>query len=339
MHHEAEKVLPWLARELGWAAPRFDGALSGGNSNLTWRFSSGDKACVVRTSPAATISPTAHRGIERECTVLRAIEGLVRAPRVHGWDDGSATLGRPFLVVECIDGVSITDRLPPAYAGDAQAATRLGEELIDQLAAIHTVDLDATGLREIGRPDNFLERQVNRWLKVRRGARVRDLPAIDRLGQWLLENVPPPAAPALVHGDYHLDNTLASRLAPEILAVIDWEMATVGDPYTDLGLALMFWGPKRTVEPPAFASLQAISRHPDIADRRALARRWSARTGRDLDHLDYYLAFAFWRLAAIVEGAYCLFVDGRVDSAYARDLEYNVPALLAEAEKAAQGDW
>lgn len=339
MHHEAQKLLPWLESELGWTGPVFDGALSGGNSNLTWRFSSGERACVVRTFPSDTISPTAHRGIEREHTVLSAVQGHIKVPRVLGWGDENSALGRPFLALECIDGVSITDTLPPAYADDRDAASQLGDELMDQLAAIHTVDLDASGLASIGRAENFLERQINRWLKVRSTSSVRDLPGIEDLGRWLLDNAPAAVAPSLVHGDYHLDNTLVSRHEPRILAVIDWEMATVGDPYTDLGLALMFWGGKRTAEPPAFARLQAISRADSVVGRRALAERWSERTGRSIDRLDYYMAYAFWRLAAIVEGAYCLYREGKVDSAYARNLEYDVPALLAEAEQAAQGNW
>lgn len=339
MTHEAEKILPWFESELGWSSPTFTGPLSGGNSNLTWRFQSNEGACVVRTFPAETISPTAHRGIEREHKVMSAIQGHVKAPRVLGWGGENSPLGRPFLVVECIDGVSITDTLPDAYANSPDAASQLGNELIDQLAAIHSVNLQDSGLDGMGRPDKFLERQVTRWLDVRRKASVRDLPEIERLGQWLLANEPAPAAPTLVHGDYHLDNTLVSTTSPEILAVIDWEMASVGDPYTDLGLALMFWGDERAAEPPAFSHLQAISRQRGVSNRRALAERWAAQTGRSLDNLDYYMAYAFWRLAAIVEGAYCLFVDGKVDSEYARGLEYNVPALLTEAEQAARGNW
>ncbi|MDP5052659.1 MAG: phosphotransferase family protein [Congregibacter sp.] len=339
MAQEAEKVLPWLARELGWEAPVFAGALSGGNSNMTWSFESGSEACVVRTFPAETISPTAHRGIEREEIVLRAVEGHVKAPRVLGWCDDSSVLGRPFLVVERIDGTAITDTLPSAYASDKTAPDKLGRDLIDQLAAIHNVPFPSPALEKIGRPENFLKRQLARWIKVREDTAVRDLPALFSLGQWLLNNIPPPCEPCLIHGDYHLDNTLASRELPEILAVIDWEMATVGDPYTDLGLVLMLWGAKRTIDPPAFNHLQAISRRPGVIDRRHLAERWALATGRGLDHLDYYMAFSFWRLAAIVEGAYCLFEQGKVDSQYAQDLKYNVPALLAEAQRAASGDW
>lgn len=337
--HEAEKILPWLRKTLGWEAPTFTGALSGGNSNLTWRFASDTRACVIRTFPAETISPTAHRGIEREERVLRAVQGHVKAPRVLGWCDNPEVLGRPFLAVECIDGTAITDTLPPAYAHDMQAVDRLGCDLIDQLAAIHQVPYPSPILEGIGRPENFLQRQLTRWMQVRRDASVRDLPELFSLGQRLLDTLPPACAPCLTHGDYHLDNTLASRQVPEILAVIDWELATVGDPYTDLGLVLMLWGSKRTMEPPAFAHLQAISRQPGVIDRRGLAERWSRATGRDLTHLDFYMGFAFWRLAAIVEGAYCLYAQGKVDSPYARDLKYNVPALLAEAQRAVDGDW
>ncbi|EED35065.1 putative acyl-coa dehydrogenase fade36 [Luminiphilus syltensis NOR5-1B] len=339
MDTDAENILPWLRENLGWEAPQFTAALAGGNSNITWRFDSDDQACVVRTFPAETISPTAHRGIEREFKVLKAVEGRVRAPRVLGWGGAESGLGRPFLCLECIDGVAITDTLPDAYADLPGAADKLGMEMVDQLAAIHGIEATEPALEGLGRPENFLQRQLDRWLKVRRDTGVRELPALFELGDWLHSNIPPEAPASLIHGDYHLDNTLASRHKPEILAVIDWELSTVGDPYTDLGLALMLWGDSRAASPPAFEHLQSISRVPGTISRRDLAQRWSAKTGRSIDHLDYYMAFAFWRLAAIVEGAYCLYVDGKVDTEYARKLEYNVPALLKEAEQAAQGNW
>lgn len=339
MTAEAVKLLPWLRSELGWQYPEFAGALSGGNSNLTWMFRDGDRSCVVRTFPSATISPTAHRGIERERRVLSAIEGRVRAPRVLGWCEDPQFIGRAFLVLEYIDGVAITDSLPEAYAGDSSAVDKLGRDMMEALAAVHEVPLEACGLHDLGRPENFLERQTRRWLKVRADEAARELPLLESLGKWLLDREPPATRPCLIHGDFHLDNTLASRDRAEILAVIDWELATVGDPYTDLALALMLWGTQRSAEPPAFSHLQAISRRPGVSSRRDLAAHWSLSTQLPLDHLDYYMTFAFWRLAAIVEGAYCLYAQGRVDSAYARSLEYNVPALLREAEHAAAGDW
>ena len=145
--------------------------------------------------------------------------------------------------------------------------------------------------------------------------------------------------PALIHGDYHLDNTLVSVETPEIKAIIDWELATVGDPAMDVALALLFWGEKRVSETPAFSHLQAISRVSGVVDRRHLAAVWSEETGRSIDTMGYYITLAAWRLAAIVEGAYGLYAQGKVDTPYAAGLEHDVPALLAEAEQAAAGNW
>ena len=133
-----------------------------------------------------------------------------------------------------------------------------------------------------------------------------------------------------MHGDYHLDNTLFRRDTPRLAAVIDWELASIGNPYADLALMLAFWG-KRSVDPPGFAFVQNVTRDEHCVDRDALARRWSHHTGLALDDLEFYRVFALWRLAAIVEGAYILFRRGSVADDYSRRLEYDVPALLEEA--------
>lgn len=334
------RIAPWLGEHLDWREVGFVDALSGGNSNLTWRFQSADgQGCVVRTFPGETISPKAHRGIEREAAVLRIVEGHVRAPKVLAWCEDNEVIGRPFLVQEWVDGVALTDTLPPAYRGGADDVNALGRDLIAQLAAIHNIPWPSPALKAIGKPEKFVHRQLTRWLGIREKQQVRELPSLFRLGQWLLDNEPTETAPALIHGDYHLDNTLADREQPRILAVIDWELATVGDPYMDVALALMLWGDERRADPPAFQRLQAISRQAGVVSRRELAAHWSELTGRPLQNMDYYMALAFWRLAAIIEGAYCLYAEGKVDSDYARGLEYDVPALLLEAEKASMGDW
>ena len=335
-----DRVATWLRESLGWDGAAFVSALSGGNSNLTWQFRDGDQACVVRTPPANDISPTSARGIQREAQILQAIDSYpVRAPRVLAWCDDDAVIGRPFLVQEWIDGVAITDALPDAYEDSAECVNRLGEDLVDQLAALHAVPADLPSLEKLGRPERFVERQIERWIGVRRDQAVRELPELFALGDWLGRNVPAPSSPTVIHGDYHLDNTLAAKDRPEILAIIDWELATVGDCYMDIALTLMFWGAYRTHEPPAFSALQAISRRPQVVSRRELAGRWAETLERPLHHMNFYMALAFWRLAAIIEGAYGLHVAGKLDSDYARGLEYDVPALLAEAKAAAAGDW
>jgi len=335
-----DAVATWLKATLDWQQPEFRTALSGGNSNLTWQFRDGDRACVVRTPPANDISPTSARGIQREAEILQAIEAYpVRAPEVLAWCDDVSVIGRPFLVQEWIDGVALTDAMPEQYPDTADSVNALGRDLIDQLVSLHRVPTDLPALAKLGRPEQFVERQIDRWLGVRREHAVRELPQLFALGEWLGRHVPAGAPPAVIHGDYHLDNTLAARDRPEILAIIDWELATVGDPYMDVALMLMFWGDYRTQEPPAFGALQALSRRSGVVSRREFAGRWPEGLARPLHHMNFYMALSFWRLAAIIEGAYGLHVAGKLDTAYARGLEYDVPALLAEAERAAAGDW
>lgn len=339
MNELQAKVSTWLAEELGWPRATHADALSGGNSNLTWRFTSDEGSYVVRTTPSEAISPSSGRGIEREAKVLAAVSGRVKAPKMHAYCSDLSVIGRPFLVQECVDGVSITNVLPEAYGDPVESANALGLDLVTQLAAVHAIGDPDPALTGLGRPENFVERQIDRWLKVRTGDSVRELPLLFELGGWLRDNIPASNGAALTHGDYHLDNTLADKQLPKINAIIDWELATVGEPAMDVALALLFWGEKRVPQPPGFAHLQQISRHPGVVGRRELAAHWSQLTGRSIQHMDYYMALAAWRLAAIVEGAYCLYRHGKVSTAYAASLEYDVPALLTEAEHAAKGDW
>ena len=271
--------------------------------------------------------------------MLKLVEGAVKAPKLIAWCDDLQVMGRPFLVQEWIDGRSVTATLPNSDWDLVGAANALGEDMMRQLADVHSIVWPHEALSTLGRPDNFLNRQLERWLAVRKEHAVRELPLLFELGTWLQDNMPVTECPALIHGDYHLDNTLVSVETPEIKAIIDWELATVGDPAMDVALALLFWGEKRVSETPAFSHLQAISRVSGVVDRRHLAAVWSEETGRSIDTMGYYITLAAWRLAAIVEGAYGLYAQGKVDTPYAAGLEHDVPALLAEAEQAAAGNW
>lgn len=335
---DGDALADWIAANAGFSGAAIGGSLAGGNANLTLRVDTDQGPLVLRTPPVDTVSPKAHRGISREARVMKALAGKVRVPQVLGFCDDAAVIGRPFLLVEMIDGVSLTDTLPTSYAGDAQAVNLLGKQLVDELAAIHLVPWESVGLSDFGNPEQFLQRQIMRWREHRQAQDGRRLAEFEELGQWLHDNQPAEGPVGIVHGDYHLDNALCRDDKPELAAVIDWELATIGDPLTDLGLFLMFWGPRK-VKRPGFGHVQAVTRGAGVIGRRELAQRWAQATGLSLEHLDFYLCFAFWRLAAIVEGAYELYVAGRVDTAYARGLEYDVPALLAEAKLAATGDW
>ncbi|MFK8048410.1 MAG: phosphotransferase family protein [Halioglobus sp.] len=333
----AQTFADWADQTLGLSNARIARTLAGGNSNLTRLVETDQRTLVMRSAPANTISPKAHLGVQREASVMKALHQHVKVPEVVHWCDDTSVIGHPFALIEHINGVSITDELPTSYQGVA-AVNQLGEQLAAALATIAKAPWQDIGLEKLGRPENFLQRQIERWLEVRRQKATRPLPEIESLGIWLLDNIPKDGPVGIVHGDYHLDNTLCSSENPELLAVIDWEMATVGDPLTDLGLFLMFWGP-RAVTPPGFKHVQGVTRLTGAIPRRELAQQWQEQSGITCDALEFYLCFAFWRLAAVVEGAYGLYLDGKVDSDYARGLEHDVPALLKEAQLAAEGDW
>lgn len=338
--HSQQQLCAWIEKELGVQDVIVERELSGGNSNLTLLISADNGAMVLRTPPQAAISPKAHRGVEREGKVMAAIADSVKTPQVLAWCEDNSVIGRPFLLVSHKPGVSITSELPTAYKRGPGTLNTLGEQLVDELALIHNQDWQALGLASFGNPVGFLDRQLERWQGIREKTFTRPLPELFELAEWLKANVPSNSPVSLVHGDYHLDNTLFLESEPQLSAVIDWELATVGDPLTDLGLLLMFWGERgEQGRQPGFAHVQAVSRMPGIVSRSALAQRWSEQTTLSIDNLDFYMSFAFWRLAAIVEGAYVLYEQGKVDTPYARNLKHDVPALLAEASAAASGHW
>lgn len=159
---------------------------------------------------------------------------------------------------------------------------------------------------------------------------VRDLPAVDTVAGWLQRALPPVQQPAIIHGDFHLDNCLFSQDSPRLLAVIDWEMASVGDPLMDLGLMLALWGP-RAADPPAVRRIQGVSRLPGSPSREELATRYSTATGRETSHVHWYQVLALWKLACVVEAAWAQHTRGELNSEYSASLERDVPMLLDEA--------
>jgi aminoglycoside phosphotransferase (APT) family kinase protein len=331
----AAALAHWFAEELGLEGAVVERRLGGGNSNVTELVRHGRGQVVLRRPPDAAISASAANGVRREYRVLRALAGRARVPAPLGFCEDASILGQPFLVVEFVDGVAMSTELPADYPRDAATVDRIGEELIDAIGAVHALDWRELGLEAPTGDVAYVSRQVERWMRTREADSVRELPLIAETGQWLLAHRPAAAPVALIHGDFHLDNTLFRRDAPLLAAIIDWELATIGDPLADLGLALAFWGP-RPVEPVGFPFVQQVTRDiPGLASRESLAERWSNATGISVDDLDYYRVFALWRLAAIVEGAYVLHRKGLVADAYSRNLERDVPNLLAEAAQIA----
>lgn len=338
MNGAAERLSRWLADNVGLEGAVLERRLGGGNANVTELVRHDSGKVVLRRPPDAAISASAANGVRREYHMLRALAGRARVPTPLGFCDDQTIIGQPFIVVEHVEGVAISTELPPAYDRHASTVNRIGEELVDAIGAVHALDWRELGLQPPSGDGSYVRRQIERWMRTRETDAVRDLPLLATVGRWLLARCPPSPALAVMHGDYHLDNTLFRRDEPRLAAIIDWELATVGDPCADLGLLLAFWG-DRPVAAIGFPFVQQATRGiPGVVSRNVLADRWSRTSGIAIADLDFYMAFALWRLAAIVEGAYALHRRGLVADQYSRNLEHDVPNLLAEAARIAGVD-
>jgi aminoglycoside phosphotransferase (APT) family kinase protein len=325
----------WLARRLGTRGPFEARVITGGNSNETALLTASGGRWILRRPPAAAISATAN-DLGREFRVLTALADRgVPAPRPLAYAPAGEVTPRSCLVMEFSDGHPLTDRWPDGWPPEVTIGDA-GRAAVEALAALHRVDYAAAGLADFGRPAGYLRRQVARWRGQYEQNRVRDLPLFGELGDWLESHRPAEAVPAILHGDFHLDNCLIVAGPPaRVSAVIDWELATIGDPLVDLGLLLAFWGPERS-RPIAMPKVQSLTRDLAAPSRRDLADYYTSLTGRPTRDLGFYMVLAFFKLAAIVEGAYTRFLAGDVDSPYARALAQDVPALLQDAARTAE---
>jgi aminoglycoside phosphotransferase (APT) family kinase protein len=314
--------------------------IAGGRSNLTYAISDGDHTWVLRRPPLGHVLPTAH-DMAREYRVLTALSGTgVPVPETFALCEDVDVNGAPFYVMEKVEGVIYRDGasltgLAPADAG------RLSHELVDVLARIHGVDYEAVGLGEFGHPDGFLERQIRRWGQQWERSQTRELPGVDEIARRLREALPTSGPPTIVHGDYRLDNTMMAADDPgRIVAVLDWEMSTLGDPLADLGLFLLYWG---NAGAQIIATGAAIDAKAGFLTSDEVVERYAKKSGRAVDALDWYVVFAYYKLAIIVEGIHARFRMGKtlgegfdamgqtvellIDGALERANQSSIPAL------------
>ena len=278
--------------------------ISGGKSNLTYRVACDAGEVVLRRPPLGHVLPTAHDMV-REHRVLQALDGTgVPVPRVLHLGHADGPLGVDFYVMERVVGHICRNALPPGYADGPAERAAIGAALIEVLADLHTVEPEAVGLGDFGRPAGFLERQLRRWSKQWEASKSGELPALDELRDELARTLPPQRAAGIVHGDYRLDNTILHPTRPgRIVAVLDWEMSTLGDPLTDLGTLLAYWSEDRDDEVIAAARIMApVTAAGGFPTRAEIVERYAARTGFDVSGVGWYQAFAFFKLAVVCQG-------------------------------------
>jgi aminoglycoside phosphotransferase (APT) family kinase protein len=282
--------------------------IAGGRSNLTYLVTDGARTWVVRRPPLGHVLETAH-DMGREHRVMAALWGSeVPVPEMVALCRDPEVIGAPFYVMSFVAGTvyRTSEQLAEVSPADAR---RLSDGLVDVLAQLHAVDPPAVGLADLGRPDGFLERQVRRWGKQLEASHSRELPELAALGRRLAEAVPVSRRVALVHGDYKLDNVVVDPAEHgRILSVLDWEMATLGDPLTDLVNVVLWWDGVRDTEGTPFAAVPAEA--PGFPPSTHLLDRYASATGDDLQSLPWYMGLVCYKLASIFEGMYYRDIQG-----------------------------
>jgi aminoglycoside phosphotransferase (APT) family kinase protein len=296
-----------------------------GYSNLTYLVrahdAAGEREIVVRRAPPGVAIKSAH-DMGREHRILSALApAWPRAPRPIAYCEDPSVIGTPFYAMERVRGVVLRARVPAGVVLSEDAMRAASQAACDTLAEIHNLDWRAVGLGDLGKPDGYVERQVRGWSDRWRTSRTDDVPQVEKLGAWLAENRPRESGAALVHNDFKYDNLVLSADLTQVLAVLDWEMATIGDPLMDLGTALGYW--IQADDPPVFqVAVFGPTTHPGNLTRVQLVERWSRATGRDAGNVLFYFAFALFKLAVVAQQLYKRYVDGHTkEERYAGMLE------------------
>jgi aminoglycoside phosphotransferase (APT) family kinase protein len=285
--------------------------ISGGRSNITYLVRGGGHEWVLRRPPLGHVLPTAH-DMSREYRVLAALADTdVPTPRTIALCEDAATNDAPFYVMQYTPGVVLADRLPEGFAESEAERAAISQALVDTLARLHAVDYREVGLEGFGRPEGYLERQVRRWSKQWEGNATGPLPEIDELILRLGRALPERSDSTIVHGDYRLGNMALDPEQPaRIIAIFDWEMATLGDPLADLGYTLIYWTEAGDLAPGSSA-LSAVTAQPGFYTRAGIVEAYAKASGRDVAAVDFYQVLALYKLAVISEGIYKRFTLGK----------------------------
>ncbi|MET0816502.1 MAG: phosphotransferase family protein, partial [Solirubrobacteraceae bacterium] len=302
-----------------------------GHSNVTFALVRGGDRIVLRRPPLPPLPPSAH-DVVREARGLSALHGRARVPRVLAVCSDPTVIGAPFFVMEHIDAEVVGPSLPTAVDLPASERGAFGRELVDALAELHAVDVEAAGLQAFGRPDRYLERQIRRFADLWAGNRTRLLEDVDRVTAWLEATAPASGAPTVVHGDYRAGNVMfaAHSGTVRLTAILDWELSTLGDPLADVGYLNAMWAEPDDEETPMLA-LSAATRLPGFSTRAELRERYAERTGRCVGTLGWYEVLALWKSAIFLECSYARYLAGRTEDPYFARLADGVPAMARSA--------
>jgi aminoglycoside phosphotransferase (APT) family kinase protein len=331
-----------LARFLRDRLPGAEGTLRveqfpGGHSNLTYLLSFGGHEFVMRRPPLGPVAPTAH-DMTREYRVLNALWPVFPpAPRPYLLCEDPEVIGGPFYVMERRRGIIIRREWPQGLDHEPATRRKISEAVVDLMVTLHAVDYRAVGLGTLGRPEGFVQRQVKGWAERWDRAKDREIPAINDLARWLAERIPTPTAATLVHGDLKLDNAMLDPADPaRVVALLDWEMCTTGDPLVDLGVLLCYWS--EAGDPEARReTISSVTTQPGWYTRAELVARYAEKTGRDVSRIAFYETFALFKVAVVIQQIYIRWKRGQTKderfAAFGQRVEGLAEAALSLAAK------
>jgi aminoglycoside phosphotransferase (APT) family kinase protein len=300
-----------------------------GHSNVTFVVSRGGAEFILRRPPRPPLPPSAH-DVLREARVISALAGRARVPKVLAACGDESVIGAPFFLMDRVPGEVITSEMPEALAAP-QECRRTGEELIDALVELHAVDWEEAGLEGFGKPTGYLERQLRRFTGLWEHNKTREIPAVEQVGTWLAANMPESGPATIVHGDYRLGNTIFAASPPARLeAILDWEMATIGDPLADLGYFATLYVDSTDPEGGLF-ELSSVTRTPGFPTRAELIARYEEASGRAMTDIVWYQTLALWKATVFMEGNYKRAVSGTTDDPVLKAFGDSVVSLAENA--------
>ncbi|MEO5867065.1 MAG: phosphotransferase family protein [Sphingomonas sp.] len=322
------RLAEWMRTHVAeFAGPLSYAKFAGGQSNPTYRLDTPAKSYVLRRKPFGPLLPSAH-AVEREYRVIAGLHPTgFPVPRPYGLCEDPDVVGSAFYVMEMVEGRTIWDGSMPDYAAPQRAQHY--HAMVDTLASLHNLDHVAAGLEGYGKPGNYFERQVARWTKQYRASETEHMPDVEALIAWLPRTLPEQTRTSIVHGDYRIDNMIYAPAAPRVIAVLDWELSTLGDPLADFSYFLMNW----VTQPEGRSGVMGLAGpETGIPTIEQVVERYCAATGRDgVPQLDWYFAYNLFRLTGIVQGIKKRIVDGTASSAQAARTVERLPALAAAA--------
>ena len=329
-----ERLEAWLGSHVeGFCGPAAAERFAGGQSNPTYKLRAASGNYVLRRKPPGPLLPSAH-AVDREFRVMRALADTpVPVPRVYALCEDDSIIGSAFYVMEYLDGRIFWDQRLPEIANAAER-TAMFDSMNAVIADLHQVDYEAVGLGDFGRPGNYMGRQIARWSRQYRASETEPIAAMDNLIDWLPEHLPPESPPAIVHGDYRMDNLIFHKTEPRVIGVLDWELSTIGDPLADFAYHVMTW----RVTPELFRGLAGVDFAAlGIPNEAEYVADYCRHTGRsDIAGWEFYLVYSLFRIAAILQGIAKRAIDGTAAGADAVEQGRLARPLAEQAWQLAQ---